>query len=285
MKKTEKEMTMEEKTTPYAREREIMSRAVREIYREEFRAADAGAFDKAMFDVVTVNDLKIEERLINVIRSEFPGDRILSEETNADTLPGGRMWTVDPIDGTYNMCRGVPIYGIQCALYEGEETVFSLILLPETDEAFTAEKGCGAFRNGVPISVERRDPEHAVVSFGDYSHRSADDRRLQHQIMGRVAERVAKVRMYGAASVDFAYLASGRIDGTLLFTRNRWDIAPGMLLAKEAGAFIGSVRDGITPRYEAEAGSAAAAATEELFRLLTGRDLSADSETVGKNEI
>ncbi len=245
----------------YEYEHKVMSNAIKNAYSTIFSYNNMLVQDKDKFDVVTVNDYKIEEFLIKTISEHFPNDQILSEETNFDTQVKGRTWTIDPIDGTYNMSRNSPMFGIQCALYENEHIVFSIIFLPEFDELYYAEKGCGSFLNGQKISVAKNDLSHSVISFGDFPHKYLDDFADEHRIMTKLSERVAKIRMFGAACIDFAYLASGRTDGTVMFTKNKWDIAPGILVAKEAGAFIGSLSGEYTPNSRA----VIAASTVELY--------------------
>lgn len=248
----------------YKKELEIMESAVRKAYAEVFSADRSSSKDKGKFDVVTENDFRIEKYLIKTIEDNFSGDLILSEEYNSETAVKGRTWTVDPIDGTYNMTRNAPLFGIQCALYENDEIVFAIGYLPVFDEMYHAQKGCGAYLNGKKITVNKFDVEHSVVSFGDISHRRTDDAADQLKIMNGLSQYVAKYRMFGTACFDFVYLASGRIDGTVIFTKNKWDIAPGMLIAKEAGALVRSL-DG---DYNNDSRAVIATATPELYELI-----------------
>lgn len=224
----------------YSKEFIVMSKALKNAYEKVF-SRHAATEDKGKFDVVTANDYGIEEYIINVIKAEFPEDRVLSEETNSNTVVMDRTWTIDPIDGTYNMSRNSPLFGIQCALYIDEIIVFSIIYLPIFDELFYAEKDGGAYLNGKRISVVQSDLEHAVISFGDFPHKRPDDFNDEHKLMRALSSKVAKIRMFGSACFDFVYLASGRTDGTIIFTKNKWDIAPGILIASEAGAVIRSL--------------------------------------------
>ncbi len=200
--------------------------------------------DKGRFDLVTDADENIEAFLIRRIRQEFPEDRILSEETGSHTKIEGRTWTVDPIDGTVNMAKGLPLFGIQCALFDESECVMSAIWLPVFDECYTAVKGEGAYCNGQPLEVRSSEAERTVVSFGDFSHQRPDDFADEHRMLRSLSPHVAKIRMFGSAAVDFAAVAGGAVNATVLFTRNQWDLAPGILLAREAGAVITDLEGG-----------------------------------------
>jgi myo-inositol-1(or 4)-monophosphatase len=192
--------------------------------------------DKGSFDTVTSNDLAIERFLISKIQEAFPTDNIQSEETRPDVIPMGRTWVIDPIDGTVNVDHIIPLYGIQICLFEHGEPVASLISLPTFRKTFTSIKGEGAFCGKKPLKVKARSLNQSIVSFGDFPHARPDDANKEFGIIEKLASQIMRVRMFGAASIDFAFLAAGKTDGAILFTKNLWDIGPGFLLAKEAGA-------------------------------------------------
>lgn len=220
----------------YQEELQMIVRAMKEAYFAH------GSFscvsDKDRFDLVTDADENIEAFLLARIHENYPEDRVLAEETGSKTKIEGRTWTVDPIDGTVNMAKGLPLFGIQCALFDGGECVMSAIWLPVFDECYTAVKGEGAYCNGEKLSVKPCDPKRAVVSFGDFPHRRPDDFTDEHRMLYLLSTHVAKIRMFGSAAVDFAALSSGATSATVLFTKNQWDLAPGMLLCREAGGVI-----------------------------------------------
>lgn len=230
----------------YQKEYTILSKAIKDAYHDLFINNNLETKDKAKFDIVTVNDINIEKRIIDTINTNFPNDRIQSEESNPNTQLMDRTWVIDPIDGTFNMARNIPLFAIQCALYLNNEIVFSIIYLPKYDELYHAEIGQGAFLNDKPIKVAHNSLEHAIVSFGDFSHTRKDDFEDQHKIYKSLSAKIAKVRMYGSAAIDFSFVASGKTDGTVIFTKNKWDIAPGILISKEAGASIYSLDDPYT---------------------------------------
>jgi len=201
---------------------------------------DRSAKDKStvigMYDVVTGSDLLAEESIIADIRKEFPDDTIISEETNPDDEVSERCWTLDPIDGTMNYSRGIPFFGIQgCFMINGEPKA-SAIYLPVFDEMFTATEE-GAFLNGRPIHTsEARPLKQCLVSTGDFSRRSQQFRDAQAVIFHDCYGDLARFKVFGASSVDYTYLAAGRVDVHIRFLNKIWDFKPGMHIAEKAGA-------------------------------------------------
>lgn len=200
---------------------------------------------KGAFDLVTDMDVAMERYIDGAIAESFPGDVVVGEELNPlRELPAGRAWTVDPIDGTVNMAHGLPLFGVQCAFAVDGAPRAAAIYLPRYEEMYTAVRGGGAMLNGQPVSVSGRVAEDAVVSVGDYSHKTAAHAEGQIARVRYLYDRVSKLRHFGAASVAFAWFSSGRTDGMMMYTRNLWDIVPGWLIAEEAGGIALSVNGG-----------------------------------------
>lgn len=181
-----------------------------------------------VYDAVTDIDVAVERKVIGAIRSAFPDDAIIAEESSPDAIAEGRTWALDPIDGTVNMTRGIPLYGMQGVFMRDGVPEASAILLPESDELFTASPE-GAFLNDVPIHVaEPRPLKECILTTGDFSRRSQDYRRMQALLLSECRDRVARFKMFGAACVDFAYLACGRTDIHVRFVNKIWDFMPGL---------------------------------------------------------
>lgn len=189
-----------------------------------------------VYDAVTDADVRIERLIVDGIKSRFPGDSVISEETAPDSPVGSRTWAIDPIDGTVNMVRGIPIYGIQGVFMRDGVPEASAISLPAFGEMYTASED-GAFLDGVPIrTAEPRPLRECILSTGDFSRRSERYREMQARLMSDCRDCVARFKMFGAACSDFAYLASGRTDVHVRFVNRIWDYKPGMYLAEKAGA-------------------------------------------------
>ena len=194
---------------------------------------------KSAFDLVTEVDVNIERYITQQILSVFPGDQIHAEELSSSQAITGRTWVIDPIDGTCNFAHNIPMFGIQCALFCDGVPKLAVIYLPFPDEMYTATEGQGCFLNGEKITVDTSAiPDNALISIGDFTHKSDRLAAMQYRAVGYLYPRVAKLRMYGAASVDFALFVSGRLSATAFTTRNLWDIAPGILMSREAGGIV-----------------------------------------------
>lgn len=250
----------------YKAELEFISEKIVEAF-NEYREKGLEIFQKSKYDLVTDTDKDIEEKITALIKERFPEDGIRGEEFTSDTCIKGRMWTIDPIDGTCNMANGINIYGVQCALLEDSDIVLSVIYLPFEGEIYTASVGSGAYKNGRRISVSSSvDTSNAVISYGDYPHRASSKvSDIQNNSIKNIYTSVAKIRMFGAACYDFAYVASGRTHGTALTTVNLWDLAPGILLCKEAGAIVTDLNG---DPWKPGAEGVIAAANEEIASLM-----------------
>ncbi|MFD1332931.1 inositol monophosphatase family protein [Methylopila musalis] len=189
-------------------------------------------------DFVTAADRKAEETLFQELSRVRPGYGFLMEERGVveGTDPDHR-WIVDPLDGTTNFLHGIPMFAISVGLERAGQLVAGVIFNPVTDELYTAERGGGAFLNDRRLRVSgRRDIVDGVIACG-VPHLGRPRHDLFREELSRVQGRVAGVRRFGAASLDLAYVASGRLDGFWERDLKPWDIAAGLLLVKEAGGF------------------------------------------------
>jgi myo-inositol-1(or 4)-monophosphatase len=217
----------------------FLKKNVPETFRKFYKENIGNRERKTRFDFVTEIDKNIEEFLIKKIKSAFPDDHILSEETNSRTVFDGRTWTIDPIDGTINMIHSIKLFGIQLSLYDNGEIVVAYIYFPHFNDEYYAIKDCGCYKNGTLVSVDKNvGLEDAIISFGDYSHSEPKQAERQHLAIGYLYSQIAKIRMFGSAAIDFAMVANGSIASCVVLTKNSWDILPGYLLAKEAGAIM-----------------------------------------------
>lgn len=237
---------------------------VKDAYAKYGKLDKSSLVDKAAYDLVTSADFNIEKFIISEIQKTYPNDKILSEETNSDTVVERCTWTIDPIDGTYNMANGIKMYGIQCAMYIDGKLNLSAIYLPHFDELYYAKSGEGAYLNGEKLNVRYLPLDHCIVSMGDFPHSRPDDAVQELHLISSLSKEIAKIRMFGAACMDFAFVAAGKTSGTVIFTKNKWDIAPGILLCQEAGALVmGNDGD-----YNEDSNVVIVAASDELYQLI-----------------
>ena len=250
----------------YSKELQFITAKIQEAYTRFAAAGPNDVRQKSAFDLVTEVDVNIERFLTEAILAAFPEDKIHAEELRSSQEITGRTWVIDPIDGTNNFAHDIPTYGIQCCLFDGGEPRMSVIYLPCQQEMYTAMEGKGCFLNGRQVFVDKSvTANNAVVSIGDFTHKSDRLAALQYQAVGYLYPRVAKLRMYGAASVDYAWFVSGRLAATIFTTRNLWDIAPGILMSREAGAILMGL-DGKPYDYSKE--GIMLAANEEIANLM-----------------
>ena len=223
----------------YTAELSFITEKIKEAYNRFATSGPKDIRSKSAFDLVTEVDVNIEKFLTDAILSAFPGDKIHAEELSSSQEITGRTWVIDPIDGTCNFAHSIPTYGIQCCLFEEGQPRLAVIYLPRQEELYTAVEGEGCFLNGEKVTVDKSvTADTAVISIGDFTHKSDRLAALQYKAVGYLYPRVAKLRMYGAASVDYAWFVSGRLSATVFTTRNLWDIAPGILMSREAGAIV-----------------------------------------------
>jgi myo-inositol-1(or 4)-monophosphatase len=193
--------------------------------------------EKEKNDFVTLADKESEERIDSTNHARFPEDAFLAEEGGArrGAAPGSRVWIIDPLDGTSNFVSGFPFWCVSIAAREGSEFVAAVVWDPLRGERFTAERGSGAFRNGVRLSVTgRRGLDGAFVATG-FPFRSRENIDAYLALFRAVFLQARAIRRAGSAALDLAYVAAGIFDGFFEFRLSPWDIAAGALLIQEAG--------------------------------------------------
>ena len=215
---------------------ETAARRAGELVVERFRT-DVEVSLKGRANVVTDADLASEKLILDYVAGEYPDFGILSEES--DPIPGASpyTWVVDPIDGTRNFAEGIPHFCVVVAIAEGDQVVCGVTYDPMRDEMFSAQKGRGASLNGQPVTVSDRDDiDEAVLGF-DLGY-NFDQAKLLLEMAAGVWPRVQGYRLMGSSALSLAYAACGRIDLYFHHSLSAWDIASGVLLAREAGGQV-----------------------------------------------
>jgi myo-inositol-1(or 4)-monophosphatase len=224
---------------------------------------------KGPANFVSAADRRAEETLFQELTKARPGYGFLGEEggrrDGADTT---HTWIVDPLDGTTNFLHGIPQFAISIALEREDAVVAGLVYNPATEEMFIAEKGKGAFLNEQRIRVAaRKRLNDAVIACGLPHHGRGDIALAQRETVA-VQEQAAGLRRFGAAALDLAWVAAGRLDGYWERDLKPWDMAAGLILIREAGGFVSDCDGGDDVL---RAGSVAAgndAIHKELLRLI-----------------
>ena len=251
----------------------VMQQAVRKASRRLVR--DFGEVEnlqvsrKGPGDFVTTADVRTDEKLREALQQARPSFGILSEE--GEEIVGEdktRRWIIDPIDGTANFMHGIPMFSISIALEEAGEVTAGLVYAPIPDEMFWAEKGQGAFLNDRRLRVaSRRHMGDAVIGTG-IPHLGRPDNPGYLAELGAVMAECAGIRRMGSAALDLAYVAAGRFDGFWETGLAPWDIAAGLLLAREAGAMVSRTDGGADPLYAGDVLAANEAIHGRMLRLI-----------------
>jgi len=181
---------------------------------------------------VTNIDLKAEEKIVNLIKKDYPEDNILSEETKYQTFDSDFRWIIDPLDGTHNYIRGMENFGTSIALAYRDKVILGVIYLPMSDELYFAEKGKGAFLNQRKINVSRKDLDHTTMIY-DSTIRLNKGPMLKY--LDGLVDFVFNIRMFGSTVRSLTYVAEGKADLEIEYNDKPWDFAAGLLLVEEAG--------------------------------------------------
>lgn len=199
---------------------------------------------KGRIDLVTETDLAVEKFLKARLAECLPGSFFLAEETSGDADLVDRTWIIDPLDGTTNFAHGLPMVATSVALWDKGQVVLGIVNLPIMNEIFTAQRGCGAFKNGEPINVSDCDSlEESLIATG-FPYAIEDHVDFITETLRKVLVSTQGVRRPGAAALDLAYLACGRYDGYYENSLKPWDMAAGWLLVEEAGGRVTEYGEG-----------------------------------------
>ena len=200
---------------------------------------------KGPANFVSSADRRAEETLYAELSKARPGYGFLGEEGGSrEGTDKSHRWIVDPLDGTTNFLHGIPQFAISIALEREGTMVAGLIYNPAIEEMFVAERGKGAFMNEHRIRVaNRRRLSDAVLACG-LPHYGRPGFSVAHQETGAVQQQVAGLRRFGAAALDLAWVAAGRIDGYWERNIKPWDMGAGLILVREAGGYVADCEGG-----------------------------------------
>lgn len=198
---------------------------------------------KGEHDLVTAADRASEQLIVSRLRAAYPSHHILAEEGGGREGSSEYRWYVDPLDGTTNFAHGFPVYNVTLALERRGELIAGVISDPSRNEVFTAERGAGAFLNGERIRVSRASRLTDALAGTGFPSRKRH-RNVNVHFFHQVSMITHGVRRAGAAALDLAYVACGRLDLFWEFSLNPWDVAAGILLVQEAGGVCSDMRGG-----------------------------------------
>ena len=224
------------------KELEAIVRRAGELVREAHDVERVTSEKTGAADLVTKYDIAVQGFLKRELLALLPEADFFGEEGDHAALT--RPWTfiVDPIDGTTNFVRGIAFTNISVALALDGQVEYAVIYAPLLDELFSAQRGCGAFCNGLPIHVSTRDMNHAVFLCGSTIY----DRSLTEQnfsLIRQLYEKGLDFRRFGAAALDLCQVAAGRVEVFGECCLSPWDYAAGSLIITEAGGIVTDFAD------------------------------------------
>jgi myo-inositol-1(or 4)-monophosphatase len=225
---------------------ERAARAAGEVLLSYYGRPPEGVASKSSAtDLVSDADRQAERTIRDLLAVERPDDGLIAEEGSRADAASGRRWVVDPLDGTINFLYGFPAWAVSVALEDAEGALVGVVHSPIHEETFRAVRGEGAFLGEHGLAVRPPRPlDQSLVATG-FSYEPAR-RAVQADVVRELLPRARDIRRAGAAALDLAWVAAGRVDAFFERGLNHWDWAAGRLLVEEAGGRIATL-DGDWP--------------------------------------
>jgi len=199
---------------------------------------------KGPTDYVTEVDRRVEEIVFEKIKEYYPDDNFLGEESGHEVNTSETTWILDPIDGTTNFIHGIPQFAVSIGLCKNKVPILGVVYDPFKNELFCAEKGKGALMNDKKIRVANCSSLKSAVLGTGIPYRKKDHSGVYIETLRTLMDaRCGSIRRLGAAALDLAYVASGRLDGFWEFNLKPWDIAAGSIIVSEAGGHISDIKN------------------------------------------
>ena len=216
------------------------------ILNKSFRRQSDFTIDlKGIGDYVTNLDREAENIIIQEIKKDFPDHSICAEESGLSREASESViWYIDPLDGTANYVHGIPVFAVSIAARVNGRLETGIIYDPFHDELFTAERGKGAYLNGRKISVNHSVGLSEAMLATGFPWRSKEWITPYFKCLDSVLRNCSGIRRLGAAAMDLAYTACGRVDGFWEILLKPWDIAAGALIVQEAGGMVSDFHNG-----------------------------------------
>lgn len=202
-------------------------------------SGSATAREKGRADLVTEVDEAAERAIQAVVKAAFPDDLFVAEEMSSGVKGAGRRWIVDPIDGTTNFVHRHPFACVSIAFADRNGPAAAVLHAPFLGEVYHAVRGGGAFLNGERIAVSgTADWSASLIATGFPFKEGKGPSDVYFDLVEEVVATTHGVRRAGAAALDLAFVACGRLDGYFESGLSAWDLAAGLLLVEEAGGRV-----------------------------------------------
>ena len=206
------------------------------IIRDRFLTEKKISF-KGRSDIVTDVDLEVESLILDRVKYEYPQFSVLAEESSPIKTSSEYTWVIDPIDGTRNFAEGIPHFCVIVALAKGTDVELGVIYDPIKEELFTAQKGRGSFLNGEPIYITTKTEIADCLLGFDLGY--VDEKAgTAIDMIRSLWPGFQSMRLMGSAGLGMAYASAGRVDLYFHHSLSPWDMAAGLVLAREAGGVV-----------------------------------------------
>jgi len=205
----------------------------KKYYQKEVQIESKG--DKG---IVTQADKEAEEKILSILSEKYDYG-VVAEESGTTHNESGYYWVIDPIDGTTNYSRGIPFFVVSIALFRHNQPEAAVIYQPLTDELFYAEKNQGAYLNDVQL-IKKEPAEPVLIDCNKGRGRKAKEKYLE--VLERIPDKYTDTVIFGSSALELAYLASGRVDCFITYGDELYDVAAGILIAREAGCLVSNWR-------------------------------------------
>lgn len=189
-------------------------------------------------NLVTEIDQKSEDKIIEIIKNDFPLHDIITEEAGAIYQESDFKWIIDPIDGTVNYAHGIPLTCVSIGLEKKGEIIMGVVFNPVSNEFFFSEKGKGAFLNDKKISVSGNNDVKKSLLVTGFPYDSSSYKPDPVTIFKKFMMLDIPIRRLGSAALDLCWTACGRFEGFWEYNLNAWDVAAGFLILEEAGGKV-----------------------------------------------
>jgi myo-inositol-1(or 4)-monophosphatase len=211
------------------------------ILKENFGGNYKISSKDVLSNLVTEIDRKSEEKIFEIIRKDFPGDYILSEEAGALIQDSEIKWIIDPIDGTVNYAHSIPLTCVSIAVEKKGEIIMGVVYNPLSGEFFFSEKGEGAYLNNEKIAVSECSDFRKALLVTGFPYDSSSYKPDPVAVFKKFIMKDIPIRRLGSAALDLCWTACGRFEGFWEYNLNAWDVAAGYLILIEAGGLVTSL--------------------------------------------
>ncbi|RBP83926.1 inositol monophosphatase [Marinomonas rhizomae] len=205
---------------------------------QTLRQSGLSVTTKGRQDFVSQADIAVEDELRQVIRSLFPEDGFLGEESGLTQVINAKnsgVWVIDPIDGTTNYVQGMDYWCVSVAYVKNNEIQMGFVYAPDRDEFFSAKKGQGAYLNGIRLQINDPEKGQELLGLGRSNRRPVQE---YCDLILMLDEQNIEYRRFGAGALMLAHVSSGLVHGYFESHLNSWDALAGLLLIEEAGGRI-----------------------------------------------